>query len=55
MYENTVVLTKDEYANLVRKAERISVLQKFVKESKYVSLEEVAWILGIELKGTDDE
>ena len=54
MYENTVVLTKDEYANLVRKAERISVLQKFAKESKYVSIEEVAWILGIEI-GTDDE
>ena len=55
MYENTVVLTKEEYANLVRKAERISVLQKFVNERKYVSIEEVAWILNIALKVTDDE
>mgnify|MGYP003435922694 CR=1 FL=1 len=55
MFENTVVLTKEEYADLLAKAERISTLERMFKASKYVSIEEVATVLGIEMKVTDDE
>lgn len=55
MFENTVVLTKDEYADLLGKAERISVLERVLKTTKYVTIEEVARILNIEWENTDDE
>lgn len=55
MFENTVVLTKEEYADLLGKAERISTLERVIKTSKYVTLEEVTQILNIEWENTDDE
>lgn len=53
MYENTVVLTKDEYESLVRASEKISATERFLKEEKFVTIANIAAILGIELKGGD--
>lgn len=47
MYENTVVLSKDEYENLVRASEKISATERLIKENKYVTVAEVASILDI--------
>ena len=47
MYENTVVLTKDEYANLVRASEKISATERLIKKNKYVTIAEVTSVLGI--------
>lgn len=54
MFENTVVLTKEEYESLLRKAERIAVLEKLLKASRYVTVEECARVLDIKVGGADD-
>ena len=54
MYENTVVLTKEEYESLVRASEKISATERYLKANKYVTIADIAAILGIEI-GTDNE
>ena len=54
MFENTVVLTKEEDESLLRKAERIAVLEKLLKASRYVTVEECARVLDIKVGGADD-
>ena len=48
MEENKVEITVSEYHDLLRKAERIAVLERMLKRNKYLSTGDVRDILCIE-------
>lgn len=49
MLERTemVVLTKDEYKELIEKAERIALIERLLDNGNYISVEELHLILNI--------
>ena len=58
MIERTdmVVLTKDEYKELIEKAERVALIGRLIANGNYISVEELYLILNIERgdNGNDD-
>lgn len=47
MNESTVIISIDEYRELVGKAERINVVKRFMAKNEYVNVAEIKAILGI--------
>lgn len=50
-----VVIDKEEYKELVEKAERIDTLERMFAESSILANREIKAILGIEVKNGDTE
>ena len=48
--ENNVVLTREEFMELVKLKTRIEVLADYLEEDKYISTNVLCAILGIEIK-----
>lgn len=53
--EDKICITKEEYADLIRKAERIDTVERIYRNQNYLSTDDVLSILEIEKKGEDDE
>ena len=53
--KNEVIIPKEEYLELIRKAERIETVKRVYGSSKYVSTGEILVVLGIEPKEEDEE
>lgn len=50
-----VTISSIEYANLIAKAERIATLERLLKHSQYISIEEIQAVLCIKGKKGDAE
>lgn len=50
-----VEVDKAEYEELVRKAERITVVERLLLESKYATVRDILAVLGIENKEKEGE
>lgn len=48
-YNFTVSLTKEEYSELIAKAERIAAVQRLVDSGVYVSTDDIYAVLGIKI------
>jgi hypothetical protein len=51
MQEHNIIISVDEYRELVEKAERIATVERLLKSDAYVSVKEVAAILAIDFVG----
>lgn len=49
MFENErcIPVTNDEYQELVKKAERIATVERFINKNKYVTVEEILALLDV--------
>ena len=52
MNEITILITLDEYRDLVKQAEIIETVKRYIEQSKYVSLDDVKIILDIRERAT---
>lgn len=48
MIDSAIVLTKEEYAELLRASERIAAVERLFESTQYATAQDVAAILGIE-------
>jgi hypothetical protein len=55
MNEITIQITLDEYRDLVKRAEAIEAVERYIARNKYVSLEDVKIILDIREPATIGE
>lgn len=51
----TVTVPKTEYEYLVRESERLAILERYVKNGKYTTLDDVKTILGVGEKAGDQD
>ena len=54
MNENTITITLEEYNELLRKAERIAVVERMYASKSYYSEDEIATVLGIKKREGDE-
>ena len=47
MNEKTITITLDEYECLIRAQERIEVVERIINKEEYISVGEIAAVLGI--------
>lgn len=50
MQEHNIIISVDEYKELVEKAERIAAVERLVNSDDYVSEKNILTVLGIEKK-----
>ena len=55
MYDATVTVPAVKYDELVRTAERIEVVKRMLASDRYVGMEDVRPVLGIEEEVSEDE
>ena len=55
MYDATVTVPAVKYDELVRTAERIEVVKRMLASDRYVGMEDVRLVLGIEEEVSEDE